>query len=364
MASGKWTNIALLLLSVSMSSAAAQPVRTKHFQTLFPAWDGYLRNMMDSEDCRDHREQYFNVSNTNDQALFYNLTNCVLSEMDELRKTEMGINGIVLGLLPTTLQLFGPSTGEIAVLGTRRPLLAFMLCVAMPSLSTNGRMDNPIGEMKKHLEGVRSLKLISGRGVWVMMSILEYVLAAAAAYNVFSQVSQVAYRSTSVSAIAINGKPASLFLWLSLVYAVHILGMWSLFLRFWEDETVPVGVGLARGEWVPCARSRALGLKHRKEVSPLSVVVKYTADILSAVGFVYGTVALSSQIFISLRDVVPIVARLMTGALVCRAVLSFEIHGLWEAANPPTEESGSAESEHEMISGAGSEAARVVESSN
>lgn len=197
------------------------------------------------------------------------------------------------------------------------------------------------------------------------LSLLEYVLAAAAVANVFHQVYQLAYRSVSVSAIAIESGPISksypLFLGLMLLLPVHALGFWGVRLRYSATEQVSWGRA-AREEFLPCARGRALVLEARsgQDIGPFSAVVKYVADVSSVVVFVFGIVALSSQIIITLGDVVPVIARFMTGTLVCRAVRSFEMHGLWEVTSSRREDGEGAGSEYEMIAGARSGAAHVV----
>jgi hypothetical protein len=68
------------------------------------------------------------------------------------------------------------------------------------------------------------------------------------------------------------------------------------------------------------------------------ISVQFLTKIASVVMFIFGTVALSSQIFISLGDVVLIIARLMSSTLVYRAILSFELHGLQEVTSQSLEE--------------------------
>lgn len=46
---------------------------------------------------------------------------------------------------------------------------------------------------------------------------------------------------------------------------------------------------------------------------------------------VYSTILLSSQIFISLGDAVPVLARYFAGSLVCRGIMEFELRGMREA---------------------------------
>lgn len=43
---------------------------------------------------------------------------------------------------------------------------------------------------------------------------------------------------------------------------------------------------------------------------------------------IYGTVSLSSQIFISLGDAVPIITRYLGGTIACRLVVRYEVYGL------------------------------------
>lgn len=50
----------------------------------------------------------------------------------------MGITAVILGLLPTILQQIGPTVAEVTVLASRRPMLALLPGVAMPSVATGG----------------------------------------------------------------------------------------------------------------------------------------------------------------------------------------------------------------------------------
>ncbi|KAM5457492.1 hypothetical protein MaudCBS49596_000687 [Microsporum audouinii] len=332
------TITALILLSVAAPAAARS---TSQFRKFFPAWNGYLLNIIDNE-CQEQRDKYFDPSN-GERVLSYQLANCLLDGMEEFRKTEMGITSVILGLLPTMLQTFGPTVAEVSVLASRRPLLAFLLGIAMPSVSTGGPLANPAESLRRTIDfRIRSHVLPQARWAWLLISVSEYLIAAAAAANVFYQVYQLAYWSISVSAIAVDSGTISEtytpFLWLLLLIPVHLLSFWRLKLRYKPSEETAdfekqkSWLQAVKSEFVPCALGNPL-LLTKVDKGLLSIAVQFWTDIASAVVFIFSTVALSSQIFISLGDVVPIIARFLIGTLVCRAVLLFELHGLREVTS-------------------------------
>jgi hypothetical protein len=278
--------------------------------------------------------------------LAYNLANCILDGMGEFRKTEMGITAVILGLLPTILQLVGPSIAEVSVLATRRPLLAFLLSVAMPSVTTGGPMENPAEALQRSVD----VRIVSGilaqtAWPWLLISAAEYLIAAAAVANVFYLLYQLAFFSVSVSSIAIYSGIISQayapFLWVLLLIPAQLFGFWGLKLRYRPSELVnnpgerserKTWVQVIAREFVPCAKGDPLLLTEVKK-GFLFIVVRFFTELSSVVMFVFGTVALSSQIFISLGDVVPLIARLMFSTLVCRSILLFELHGLREVTS-------------------------------
>ncbi|KAK2883364.1 hypothetical protein FQN49_000004 [Arthroderma sp. PD_2] len=336
------TITALVLLSIAAPVAARS---TSQFRQFFPAWNGYLLDIIDKE-CKEQRDKYFDPSN-GERMLSYNLADCLLGGMEEFRKTEMGITAVILGLLPTMLQTFGPTVAEVSVLASRRPLLALFLGIAMPSVSTGGPLANPAESLRRAIDfRIRSLVLPQARWSWLLISAAQYLIAAAAAANVFHQVYQLAYLSISVSAIAVDSGSISEtytpFLWLMLLVPVHLLGFWRLKLRYRPskeagDEKLTERKSWIQGfksEFVPCALGNPL-LLTKVDKGLLSIVVQFFMEIASAVVFIFSTVALSSQIFISLGDVVPIIVRFLIGTLVCRAILLFELHGLREVTSQP-----------------------------
>ena len=327
--------LAVLLLTVP---AAART--TRQYRQFYPAWNEYLLDLIDTE-CREELIAYQDPNGPylGPPAV---LMDCILDGMPEIRKTEMGITAVVLGLLPTMLQQIGPTVSEVGVLASRRPLLAFLLGIAMPSTSTGGSMADPAEALRAPLR-CRMRSSIFGRApwLWALVSALEYLIAAAALANTFHQIWQLALLSISVSAMAIQSGAISQtygpFLWAVLVVPAHLLYFWSFKMQYKERRTHGEGPRANRtwlqiigSEFVPCAAGEPM-LLSRLPTGFLCFAVEFTTEVASLVVMVFGTVALSSQIFISMGDVVPIIGRFLAGTLVCRLVVLFELHGIREA---------------------------------
>ncbi|KAK4233817.1 hypothetical protein C8A03DRAFT_19173 [Achaetomium macrosporum] len=352
------TITALIFISI------AEPIMartTSQFREFFPAWQGYLLQIIENETengCRNESVEYHDPSNT-DKMLTFQLINCILEKMDEFRKTEMSITSVILGLLPTILQQVGPTVAEVSVLATRRPLLALLLGIAMPSVRTDGSLDEPL---KRSADiAIRSGVLARALWPWLLISAAEYLIAVTAVANVFYQVHQLAYWSISVSAIAVDSGTLSQtyapFLWVMLSVPAHLLGFWSLKLGYRPSEQVRNSKGVSErktwacvigSEFIPCAKGRPLSLDERKRGLPF-ILVQYLTNLASFAMFIFGTVALSSQIFISLGDVVPVIGRFICGTIVCRLILLFELYGLRELTNEPLKKDGALLSDSQKL---------------
>lgn len=328
---------ALVVLSLAVPAAART---TRQYRQFFPAWNEYLLDLIDTE-CKQELVAY---QDPNGPYLGppAELMDCVLDGMPEIRKTEMGITAVVLGLLPTMIQQIGPTVSEVGVLASRRPLLAFLLGVAMPSTSTGGPMADPAEGLRAPLR-FRLRTGVFGRApwLWALVSTIEYLIAAAAVVNTFHQIWQLALLSISVSAMAIHSGAISQtygpFLWAVLVVPAHLLYFWSFKMQYKERRAhseVPrekrTWLQAMRSEFVPCAAGEPM-LLSRLQTGLFCFTVEFMTEVASLVVMVFGTIALSSQIFISMGDVVPIIARFLVGTLVCRLVVLFELHGIREA---------------------------------
>ena len=62
------------------------------------------------------------------------MTTCLLQNIDDVDKADMQSATIMLGLLPTILSYVGPTVGEMALISSRRPVLAVFLMLGAPAV--------------------------------------------------------------------------------------------------------------------------------------------------------------------------------------------------------------------------------------
>jgi hypothetical protein len=335
----------------------ATPVQARsryQFQHFFPIWGGQLIGIRDNN-CSTQWHAY-NDPNDDYHYLPYNLAGCLIENMTEFQKTEMSIVSVVFGLLPTALMLIGPTTSEISLLARRRPLLAILLSIAMPSIQlTEG---NPYSDPASYL---REPVDISGRpwifarpSLWALMSAAEYMLAAGAAANMVYQSYLIATHAVTVSTIAIYSEPLPMvygpFLWIILILIVHACGGFAAGLRYAPNpDCRQAGSGLRlrlANELTPCTYGDPVWLVPRRKTY-LYLAAVYATQLGVVALFLYATVILSSQIFISLGDAVPVIGLYLTGAAICRLILSIELHGMKEVTSLSLQDTA----EHTAIEG-------------
>ena len=344
----------VLLLLLLLLATPARARTTSQFQDFFPAWRGTLVFARDN-DCAGERDAYNDPSNT-DRMAAYNLVGCLLAHLPEFAKLEMSIVAVVLGLLPTALMLLGPTTDEISLLARRRPLLALLLALAMPSVrpAPESAFRDPAAHLRRPV-GVRAPSVpLAWPAVRPLLALAEYAAAGVAAANLCYQAASLARLCITVSAIAIDSGPIPQtygpVLWIFLLLAVHTFGGLASCLGFGRvrDDAADVGRprGTKRGAWVwrrlarevtPCYYGGPVLLAKRRLSEYrqcLLTVARHVTQAGTVILFMFATVMLSSQIFISMGDVFVVVSTILAGAWACRLILTFELHGMREATSP------------------------------
>lgn len=81
-------------------------------------------------------------------------------------------------------------------------------------------------------------------------------------------------------------------------------------------------------EFTLCAMHNRTQLELKGKDSPWTVLVFWVAATGTAAIVVYGTVVFSSTLFISTSDATVVVVRYMLSALLCRAILMYELDGM------------------------------------
>ena len=62
------------------------------------------------------------------------MATCLLQNIDDYDKADMNSAAVLLGLSPTILAYFGPTVGEMALISSRRPVLAVLAVLGAPAV--------------------------------------------------------------------------------------------------------------------------------------------------------------------------------------------------------------------------------------
>lgn len=305
----------------------------------------YLGNHTARESLPDTVIEY--CSNQND---------CILDNLVESIKSDMGTAQVLLGLTPVILSNFGPSIAEISVMSTQRPLLTLLLAFGAPAVYPTRllRYDNPLEVLRTNSPKSNFFPLQLQKRHAVLISIAEYVIAAAAIANVFHCTITLGLWTLSIIGCETFVFP---FLWVILALAVHIpaavalrflkgskLKISSLAAEFRRPDLTSIGKRLRHAFWrefEPCASGPSLVVEE-DETSSFAISLNYLAGIVAYAQLTWGISVFSSLLYISVRDASFVVARLVASALVCQLILSFELRGLEDALAGSERESAEA----------------------
>ena len=133
-----WLHGAMIVIAtiVRPVSGAGDPYIRAHDQFLnfFPTTAGFLPEIIQSK-CAEQFANYTNQSLPDDAGHIYagRLIDCALPACTQGYQNEFTVAGLLIGLLPAGLSQFGPSMADLALLATRRPILAFLLGFGTPS---------------------------------------------------------------------------------------------------------------------------------------------------------------------------------------------------------------------------------------
>jgi hypothetical protein len=322
---------AALILCYHITPAIALERSYTQYQQFFPAWDDIIKNQLRNE-CAKPFQDYQNKSNTKRQV-GYGVIGCILETLPEFRKAELASAAVILGLAPAVLQLMSASYLDTAMLAYRRPGLAFLLSMASSGVRplTATEYDDFVTTM-----GIDPFHTNFGksRSFWIptVVSILEYLVAIGAVVNNAYLAYQLSTWAVCTFAPAEDFLPA---IWTAAAVALHIGGYLAARLKIsvnGRDERREANRGgkLWHGiltELTPTSWQSRLEVKTADKHNGWFLVLVsllYVGDTLQAF---FGTLILSSLVFISVSDSALIVIRLMASALFARGILIYELAG-------------------------------------
>ena len=94
--------------------------------------------------------------------------------------------GVLLGLTPTLLMTLAPTLGEIALLSTRRQLLALILALASPAINVPRTLfyTDPFHSLKDAPTAIPDSLLLADGWKAASASLIQFTLACAALANI------------------------------------------------------------------------------------------------------------------------------------------------------------------------------------
>jgi hypothetical protein len=349
-----WRRTNILSIILGALAAPVSSYDSGQFRTFFPAWSQDLISSRDGV-CAAYRDAYYNDQTTNGyhQGIRYSdtLANCLLGNLNEFQKSEAGVVTVLFGLLPTIFTLIGPAPEDISLLALRRPVLAFLLAIPLPSfpmpdgMSTPNRdtlLREPVSLPLRAWAPLKSSTLCKA-----LIAACEYTMAGVAAAHMIYTMYQLAFWTITVSTIAVNSGmlPSTYgpFMWLGINMAVQVISFLTLKLRYQKDQDCGPDYGrdTALNWWLseitPCIYGEPTWLRRAPDTF-LHFILSLLLNAGVLVLLVFVTVILSSQLFISLGDALTVTARILTGGVVCRLILAFELQCMREVTSEATSE--------------------------
>ncbi|KAM5352587.1 hypothetical protein ACJ41O_005309 [Fusarium nematophilum] len=325
----------VIILCHHVAPAAALTRSFAQYQHFFPAWEGDLKKLLDDE-CRSAMGNYTDRSKTAPQ-IGYQVIDCILNNMPEFRKAELAAAAVILGLAPSALQILSASYVDTAVLAFRRPGLALLLAMSSSGVRPMSatEYDDFIAKM-----GTDPFRTNFGRPGSSLapriVSAAEYIAAAAAVANNAHLAYQLSVWAVCTFAPANDFLPA---VWTAACVAIHLVGYAVARLRIKvesrdDDDDHRQAVGLRRGPWewirtelTPTPWQPRLEISRETRETGWFLVLISALYVGTALQAFYGTIILSSLVFLSVRDSTIVVLRLMASTLAARAILIYELAG-------------------------------------
>lgn len=307
----------IAVISVLVIPKTANAISSEHWVQLFPAWEGIINTILEEKNIQaalqNYRDNYHDHPRTG-----YEIMNLVLEAFPEFRKGEMASASVILGLAPALLQQLSPTYADTAELAICRPLLAFLVAAGSPAvgLLDPGNCLNVVKKLEdKHKYGAveeRDFTRIEQECTWThdlaptIICLVEYVLAGVAIANSL----HLAYTLGVWAVLSFTPSNTTLpAVWCVSAVLVHLFG-WLIF------------DGMTLGGFLPSSLSLSTD---RNSVSKGAIAMAFCVYVGCAVQALFGTLILSSLLFISVRDATFIVLRFMTSVLICRLLVFMSV---------------------------------------
>ncbi|KAH9897159.1 hypothetical protein F4778DRAFT_744599 [Xylariomycetidae sp. FL2044] len=356
--------LSLLGFSLCLSSASASV--TSQFQDFYPQ-HGHKYEYVLHHNCSQEFANYL-TGQPQDfpldwlggggeaSRLTQPVIQCLLDNTSEFIKAAAASAQVLLGITPSILALLGASTDELGMLTVvgRRPLLALILSIGSPSVYLDRPFESrePTDVLQRYKGQYRLPRPTSALGQWTI-SLLQYALALASAANIATLNWQLGVRCVCSFWTETTLAP---MLWGILSIPIYFAGTLALRLRMQRvynneaKDRQPIGfakwirllpyrlLAFCRSEWIPSICQDDIRIVTYRE-GKTWLTWTWLLSTCTVIHVLFGTLLLSSLLFLGPQDALGLIIRYMASVLVCRVILMFEIAGMRERYNPEPDDS-------------------------
>lgn len=297
----------------------------KQFEQFYPYYQQSLTIMENTTECHKNYALDIQRWGASDPNVCKSMVNCLMTNNGDINKADWSSALVLLGLTPTILGQLGSTLKEKARLSFQSPVLGFLCILGAPSIPFERpwtKKNSPDTPPRNHFASeerwifhpVSSRRQGRGETIpkWMMAWIaLKYPLAAAAAVNVLQNVITLGQRTI------ISWKCTWSHLELAWILTALVPVLFAVVAVFfeWRKDRRPSSLSSASGK----NRKR----HDKKDILP--ILFDSLSNIICAVHVIFGTVMLSSVMFIGTLDALGVVGRFTASTLVCQLVTAFEL---------------------------------------
>ena len=344
--------LAATLLSTTVTTVSADGVKSWRHIGQFAQWYsqyGFAFQKLLAEKCEVEYGHYLYDNPTNAiiyweegggtaNTLVQPVVSCLLDHMPQFIMSNMQSAQVLLGLTPTILAILGASTEESATLVVvgQRPFLSLMLALGSPSvyLSRAFEFKDPVEVLSKrrpqhYRPGTKTRRPI----FHAIMVILQYMTAFAATANVSILAYELGTRAICLYASEWILIPS---IWSVTVILIYLVGFgWHRLCvqRVKEGNTPETWVLFLRRritcEFRLSVNNGPVKVKTAEE-RKLYIIIGWMLSVSCVLHIIFGTLTLSSMLFIGPRDAVQVIGRFAASGLLCRVITMYELAGLRE----------------------------------
>jgi hypothetical protein len=307
----------LIFLSLLLIALPTSAYRRSKFQNWFPKYKYHWIQAIEGP-CHQELTNYIHNNKTQCKSPCACVADCLLQNNTGTIQSNFASAQVLLGLIPVTLGVLGPTVAEVSVLSTYRPLLAILISMGSPAISLSRTFQHV--DVRETIQKPRSA-LSQACSNWlarrhvafrVLFEILAYLAALAAMCNNIRNSVDVDMRTISGWRCGALYLPLS---WSMLAVVTHGLGMAAVRFQLRRNLTLSLKSLFLSETYKLVSKS--------KENIP-SEILFLTASVCAVVNVTYGILVLSSLVFISALEAVQVFALYAVSAIVCHVILLFE----------------------------------------